>query len=283
MLRFLSITKPGILFANIITFIAGYFVGLRQESGIFNIWHFIIAILGMSCVIASGCICNNCIDKDIDLLMARTKNRLIATGKIKILHALTLALFCFIIGLSLLFIINILSMLIAIMAFLCYVIVYSLYTKRHKSGIGIIIGALAGAAPPVIGYTSITNSFDFIAILLFFVLFFWQIPHFHAIAIYRLIDYKNANIAVLPLRHSMFYTKLNMLFFALLFIIDCILLGYFSKQHYIYLVAIFIINMYWIYLIFQGFYITINNHIWAKKIFFISIIVICFLSVMLCF
>lgn len=277
--RFLSITKPGILFANVITFIAGYFTGLRQIKQSFSSWHFLFSILGMSLIIAAGCICNNCIDRDIDLLMTRTKNRLIATGEISVIQALLLAICCFLAGSLALFFINIISFCLALIAFAVYVIVYSIWAKRH-SNFGVLLGAIAGAAPPVIGYTAITNSLDIVALLLFLLLFFWQIPHFHAIAIYRLTDYQAAKIPILPLRRSMFYTKLNILLFIVVFMLTCISMVFCANKGYVYLSLISLANLYWLYVAGQGFYRTDDTK-WARQIFIVSILEICFLCLLL--
>ncbi|MFN7097387.1 MAG: heme o synthase, partial [Gammaproteobacteria bacterium] len=190
-MRFFSILKPGIIFGNIVTVTGGFFLGFQHHL---NPWLLLITWLGMSLVIGSGCVINNFIDRDIDKLMERTKNRVLVLGLMSNQMALLYALGLGILGFAiLLFGTNGLTTLVSFIGFFFYVVVYSLLLKR-KSTWSTIVGSVAGAVPPVVGYCAVTNQFDIGAVLLFLILFFWQIPHFYAIAIYRLNDYKAASI-----------------------------------------------------------------------------------------
>ncbi|MEM9243316.1 MAG: heme o synthase [Pseudomonadota bacterium] len=276
-MNLLSITKPGIIFGNIITVCGGYFLGSQDGFALFPL---IIVVIGMSLVMASGCVMNNIIDSDIDRLMERTKNRALATGLVSRKTALVFGVLLGLIGIGLLYIwTNLLSTLIALVAWLVYVISYSLYMKR-KSVYGTIIGGIAGAAPPVIGYCAAANRFDMGAVAVFFILFLWQIPHSYAIAVYRLKDYTAAAIPVLPVKKGIYYTKITMLVYIVVFTIAAIMptvLGYSGTAYFI--VAL-VAGLCWLYLGIQGL-MTDDNRRWARKMFIYSIFNITLLCVMM--
>lgn len=273
-MKFFSITKPGIIFGNIVTVSGGFLLGYQQH---FNILLLLITLIGMSLIIASGCVVNNFIDKDIDKLMERTKDRVLAKGEMSGTAAMVYAIILGILGFAILYAgTNLLTVLVAFIGWVFYVIVYSLWLKR-KSGLGTIVGGVAGAVPPVVGYCAVTNRFDLGAILLFLILFLWQLPHFYAIAIYRLNDYKAASIPVLPIRKGIHYTKISMLIYIAAFTLAAISLSIFDYAGYIYFAVALILGITWFCLALQGFKDQ-NETTWAKKVFLFSIIAITLLS-----
>lgn len=273
---YLSVIKPGIIFGNLITAIGGFY--LVKPYADFLLLCF--TLLGVILVVASGCIFNNLIDSDIDPLMERTKFRPTALGQINERKLMLLGIVLAFAGFAeLFFFTNPLTALIAFIGFFFYVIVYSLYFKR-KSIFGTALGSISGAIPPVIGYCAANNTFNTGAILLFLMLVFWQMPHSYAIAIYRMKDYVAANIPVLPLKKGIPTTKISMLVHSILFFIVSLLLTYFSYTGEIYFILAFLLNGYWVYLIARGFF-TVDNVSWARKVFFISIIIITLLSLLM--
>lgn len=144
--QYLQVTKPGIIFGNLISVI-GVFSSLPRAI---LITLFLSTLLGVSLVVASGCVFNNYIDRDIDKIMERTKNRVLVKGlidpKVSLIYASVLG----IAGMLLLYVAaNALAMMLAVIGFVIYVGVYSLYMKR-KSVYGTLIGSLSGAAPPLL-------------------------------------------------------------------------------------------------------------------------------------
>ena len=273
---YLSLTKPGIIFGNLITTIGGFYLVKPHAS--FLLLFF--TLIGISFVIASGCVFNNYIDRDIDPLMERTKNRASALGLISTPKLLLFATALGVSGFGILFLFtNILATLIALLGFFFYSVVYSLYFKR-SSIYGTAIGSISGAVPPVVGYCAAGNSFDAGAIIIFFMLVLWQMPHSYAIAVYRLKDYIAAGIPVLPVKKSMRYTKISMLIYIIIFSVVSMLPTFFSYAGGYYLGVTIILNLYWIYLSAKGFS-TINDTLWARKNFLFSIIVITLLSFMM--
>lgn len=236
--------------------------------------------MGISLVIASGCVFNNYIDRDIDPLMERTKNRATALGLISTRKLLVFGALLGLSGLGILFFFtNTLATSIALLGFLFYSVVYSLYFKR-ASIYGTAIGSISGAVPPVVGYCAASNTFDSGAIIIFFMLVLWQMPHSYAIAVYRLKDYIAAGIPVLPAKKSMRYTKISMLVYVIMFSIISLLPTFFSYTGIYYLGVATILDLYWIYLTVKGFSSN-DDTLWARKVFLFSIILITLFSLMM--
>ncbi len=273
---YFSLTKPGIIFGNLITTIGGFYL-VKPHASLTLLF---FTLLGISLVIASGCVFNNYIDRDIDKLMERTKNRPSAQGLISIKKLIFFATLLGLFGFGVLFFFtNILATLIALLGFFFYTVVYSLYFKR-SSLYGTAIGSISGAVPPVVGYCAASNTLDAGAIILFFMLIFWQMPHSYAIAIYRLKDYVAAAIPVLPVKKGLHYTKISMLVYVVIFAILSILPTLFGYTGNYYLAAAIILSLYWIYLGIKGF-TTKNDVLWARKNFSFSIILITALCLMM--
>lgn len=276
-MKFVSITKPGIIFGNIVTVCGGFFLA---SQGPINFPLFAMTLIGMILVIASGCVFNNCIDRDIDQLMRRTKNRVLAQGLIHIGIALLYASVLGVLGFLLLYFrTNSLTAFLALVGLFFYVVVYTLLLKR-RSTYGTIIGGVAGAMPPVVGYCAVSNSFDFGAMLLFLILFFWQIPHVYAISICQLNDYAIARIPILPLKRSIRYTKITMLVYIIAFTFFAVLPGVFGYAGLAYLIVAFCIGLGWFILGLHGF-TRQSDRYWSRKMFVFSIIGIMTLCLMM--
>jgi protoheme IX farnesyltransferase len=183
----------------------------------------LLTLIGLSFVIASSCVFNNYIDRHVDAKMARTKKRALATGEISIKNALIFGILLGLIGGSLLLIYtNLLTFFIAFAGFLIYVFPYSF--GKYRTSYGTLIGSIAGAAPPLVGYCAVSNHFDLGALILFLIVVFWQMPHFYAIALYRFNDYSRAGIPVLPVKKGAYVTKMHMVLYTVAFIIAAVML-----------------------------------------------------------
>ncbi|XPE52237.1 UbiA family prenyltransferase [Shigella flexneri] len=165
-------------------------------------------------MVASGCVFNNYIDRDIDCIMERTKNRALVKGLIAPAYrsctpprSALRALHCSTLG-------PIRWPLLAVLGFIVYVGVYSLYMKRH-SVYGTLVGSLSGAAPPVIGYCAVSGQFDSRRAILLAIFSLWQMPHSYAIAIFRFKDYQAANIPVLPVVKGIPVAKIHITLYIL--------------------------------------------------------------------
>lgn len=273
--KYLFLTKPGILFGNFVTTLGGYFLAAQ---GSVDFLLLLITLLGTTLVVASGCVVNNVIDQDIDQKMQRTQNRAMVKKSISVPVALVYSLVLGVIGFSILwFWVNAYAFLFAVIGFVVYVVLYSLWTKRttiHQT----VIGSISGASPPVIGYTAVSNEFDLAALLIFIGYALWQMPHSWAIAVYRFDDYKNAGIPILPVARSVLRTKIESLIYVILFTIAMNALFVYGYTNWLYLVILNALCIYWFYIGVLGFKAE-NDQLWAKRFFLFSVILITIISI----
>ena len=236
-------------------------------------------LFGISLVIASACVLNNLIDRDIDKLMPRTKKRALASGIVTNRSAVIYAAVLGVIGsLILLAYTNILTITIGLIALIDYLILYSI--GKRRSSAGTLIGSISGAAPIAAGYCAASGRFDAGAVILFMILVFWQMPHFYAIAINRLDDYKAAGIPVLPAKAGIRRTKLYMMAYIIAFISATAALSVFGYTGYSYLVAMVFVGLGWLRLSIAGFQAR-DNKLWARRLFKFSLLVLLIFSLMI--
>lgn len=273
--KYIFLTKPGILFGNFVTTLGGFFLAAQ---GSVDILLLLLTLLGTTLVVASGCVVNNFIDQDIDDKMERTQNRALVKKTIEPQAALIFATILGISGLSLLwFFVNVYATGFAVLGFIVYVCLYSLWSKRtsiHQT----VIGSISGACPPVIGYTAVAHEFDVAALLVFLAYAIWQMPHSWGIAIYRFDDYKHAGIPILPVARSIFRTKVESLIYVVLFAAVLNGLYCFGYTNIFFLITFNALCAYWLYLSIIGFKAE-NDQVWAKRYFLYSVILITALSI----
>lgn len=273
MINYYLLLKPGIIFGNLVTLAAGFVLGSR---GSFDFLIFLMTFLGLGLVIASACVFNNTIDREIDKKMERTRNRALALGTIKPPAAIFYALFLGLTGSLLLFFYsNMLTVALALFGFFIYVVIYSLW--KRKTVYGTAIGSIAGAIPPVVGYTAASNVLDLGALLLFAILVLWQMPHFFSIAIYRFKDYQAAALPVLPVKKGMLRTKIHMVAYIAVFIAISGFLTYAGYTGLFYLIVSALLGVTWLILALKGFGCA-NDAKWARKMFAFSLVVVMGLS-----
>lgn len=275
---YLLLTKPGIMMGNAITILGGYFLAAR---GSVDILLLLTTVVGLSLLVASSCVFNNLIDRIADAKMERTKKRSMALKAISpkkiVLFAICLGLF----GSGLLLFTNLLAFGIGLFGFVVYVGLYSF--MKYFSYQGTLVGSISGAVPPVVGYTAVSNELDLGALILFLILVIWQMPHFYAISIFRMKDYRAAAIPVLPIVKGMRTTKIHMLVYTLIFLVVCPLLTVFNYTGYGYLVLAIALSLGWIVLAIQGFANKTKDLLWARNMFKYSLVVITVLSIAMMF
>ena len=275
--KFCLVAKPGIIFGNLITAAGGFFLA---SKGRIEIALLLPATIGISLVVASACVFNNFVDKNMDRKMARTRNRVLAQGQMSAKVAVFYGALLGIAGTIVIWAAtNVLTLAIVLSGFAVYVGVYSLYLKR-SSVYGTLIGSLAGASPPLAGYCAVSNRFDMGALILLIIFSLWQIPHSYAIAIYRFDDYAAAVIPVLPVKEGMPTAKKHILSYVLAFTGATLLLTLGGYTGYSYFTVAAALGTLWLYLAWSG-YRTCNERLWAKRLFVFSIVSIILLSVMM--
>ena len=270
------LTKPGIVYGNALTAVAAF---VFASKGAVNVGVLGAMLCGLMFSIASACVINNILDRDIDVHMERTKERALPTGRISVQSAATFAIVLFCIGSSLLyFFVNLLALLVTLFGVGVYLLVYT--PLKRKTIHSTIIGALAGAVPPVVGYVGVTNAFDTTSLLLFLILICWQMTHFLAIAIFRVEEYRSAQIPVMSVRVGMFRSKVIMIVYAFLFSFALYALVLVNQLGLVFTIPLGILALGWIVLSLQGL-TTTNDARWAKQLFFYSIAVLMVFSLLL--
>ena len=274
--EYYRLTKPGIIYGNALTTAAGFFIGAHGQV---NLILFILTLVGISLIIASGCVFNNYIDRDIDAKMERTKNRALVQGRISPRSALLFGTILGSIGAVSLFFTNLSTLAVGLFGLFIYVVVYSIWCKRYTLH-ATVIGAIAGAVPPVVGYTAATNALDLGAVILFFILFAWQMPHALAIAIRRFDDYKAAGIPVMPVIMSHVAAKAQMLCYALVFLLAIAALYFSGYVGVVYVSILLLMGGVWVLYCVYGFWAKDDKQ-WARKVFRFSLFILlafCLLS-----
>jgi protoheme IX farnesyltransferase len=274
---YVLVAKPGIVIGNLVSAAAGFFLASkgRVDAALLP-----ATLVGISLVVASGCVFNNFVDREIDRKMARTRRRALATGLIGLPVAITYATILGLAGLALLLAVtNLLTVGIVLAGLVIYVGVYSLYLKRH-SVYSALIGSLAGATPPLAGYCAVTGRFDLGAMIVLAIFSLWQMPHCYAIAIFRLDDYAAAAIPVLPVKKGTAAAKNHIVGYILGFTIAALMLTFGGYTGYSTLLVATGLGLAWLYMAWSG-YRAADERRWARKLYVFSIVTICILSVMM--
>jgi protoheme IX farnesyltransferase len=271
-----GLTKPGIIYGNLMYAAAGFLLAAGKHI---DLGLFIATLAGTSLVIASACVYNNVLDRNIDSRMRRTSKRALVRNIISIRAALIFATVLGAAGFVMLAIFtNWLVVLIEAIAILVYVLAYGFAkrTTEHST----VIGSISGSAPPVAGYCAVTNHFDSGALLLFLILTFWQMPHFYAIATYRLKDYRDAGLPVLTVKKGIKQAKIQIVAYIVAFIAATVLLSTYGYTGYVYLVIMLALGLNWLRLGLNGFR-SDNDDKWGRQVFFFSLLITVAFSVLL--
>jgi len=173
-------------------------------------------LLGVGACASSAAAVNHWVDRYLDAKMTRTQNRPMVTGRLNSFQVISFAFLLGVVGFLILkFEVNSLTAWLTVLTLVGYAGIYTGYLKRATAQ-NIVIGGLAGAAPPLLGWTAITNSLDPCALLLVLIIFIWTPPHFWALAIYRYDDYKQADIPMLPIVYGIEFTKKMIFLYSIL-------------------------------------------------------------------
>lgn len=243
---YLELCKPRVVALMLLTVLVGMYLAV---PGWISMTIVVNGLLGIGCCAGSAAAINHLVDKRIDTLMARTQKRPVAQGRISVGKALCFASVLGVMGLTILVLfVNTLTAILTFVTLIGYAGVYTGYLKRATPQ-NIVIGGLAGAAPPLLGWTAVTNQLDPQALLLVLIIFTWTPPHFWALAIYRFADYQHAKIPMLPVTHGISYTKLNILLYTILLLVVSVLPFVIGMSGWLYLsgaLALGIRFLYWV-------------------------------------
>lgn len=235
---------------------------------------------GTGLVVGSGCVLNNYLDRDIDKKMKRTRSRALAAGSISLEFALIYAGLLGGLGFAVLVLLtNWLTVGIGLVGLLSYVYVYGYFKRRSRYGT--LVGTLPGSTPILAGYAAITGQLDGRAMILLLIMATWQMPHFYAIAIRRLDEYKKAGLPVWPVVKGIKSTQHQMVLWVGLFCLVNILLVGFSYAKWPYLLIMLAAGVWWGSLALK--FSTYEPKKYAGKMFGRSLITLIFLSASLTF
>jgi protoheme IX farnesyltransferase len=210
---YVALTKPRIIELLLVTTVPTMIVA---ERGLPSVWLIAATVIGGTLAAGGANAINMYVDRDIDKVMSRTRNRPIASGRIAPRSALIFAVSLEVVAFGFLWAtVNLLSAVLAVAACLFYVFVYTLWLKRTSSR-NIVIGGAAGAAPVLIGWSAVTNSLDWAPVVLFAVIFYWTPPHFWSLAIRYRDDYAKVDVPMLPVVASLRTTATRILLYTLL-------------------------------------------------------------------
>ena len=236
--------KPNVVYMMLITALVGML--LAQET-VPSISYMFIALLGIALCSGSAAAINQVIDRSADASMNRTDKRPLPQGDISPIHASIFALVIGFLGALILYIfVNTLTMYLTIASLIGYAFIYTIYLKRATPQ-NIVIGGLAGAAPPLLGWTSITNSIDAYSLLLVLIIFIWTPPHFWALAIYRKDEYAKESIPMLPVTHGVAFTKLQIVLYTIILFLVSLLPYIVLMSGVIYLISALVLSSVFLY------------------------------------
>lgn len=236
-------------------------------------------LIGIALIIASACVFNNYIDRDIDAKMDRTKKRALVTGEIKLAHALMYASLLGFMGFAILAATtNAVTVLIGFVGMFSYVVLYG-YFKRHSVH-GTLIGSISGATSLVAGYCAATGQFDLLAALLFVIMSVWQMPHFYAIGIYRRKDYIDASLPILPVLKGVATAKRHILYYIVAFMMAVIVPTAFGYTGYSYVSVMLVVSTLWLRLAVKGLHVK-DDIKYGHQIFGFSLVTLLIFSLMI--
>jgi protoheme IX farnesyltransferase len=213
---YLELCKPNVVALMLLTSLIGMLLATDQTVPTTVL---IFGNLGIALCAGSAAAVNHIVDRHVDDKMARTLNRPLAQGRLKTENAVIFALITGMLGMAILLVFtNVLTAWLTLASLVGYAFVYTMFLKRATPQ-NIVIGGLAGAAPPLLGWTAVTGEVHHNALLLVLIIFAWTPPHFWALAVHRKDEYAKAKIPMLPVTHGEYYTKINILLYTLLLIV----------------------------------------------------------------
>lgn len=276
-LRYYTLTKPRVLYGNVITAAAGF---LFASPAQIDWWLFLAVCVGTTLVIGAACVLNNVLDRDIDTLMARTKKRATVTGGVGARNAVIYSIILWLLGMGTLVAwTNALVVWVGLGGFLAYVVLYGMYSKRMSIH-GILVGSLSGAAPILGGYVGAANTIDAGAVITFMMMFIWQLPAFYSIAVYRQAEYARANVPVISVVRGIPNTIVQILVYTVVFVAASLLLQPLGYVGWTYTSIMGVLGLGWIAMAVQGLRAADADR-WARLMFRYALIMMVAISVLL--
>ncbi|RMG58203.1 MAG: protoheme IX farnesyltransferase [Gammaproteobacteria bacterium] len=237
--EYLVLCKPKVVLLMIFTAWVGMFLAAPGELPLNAL---LFGSLGIALSAGAAAALNHVIDRHIDARMYRTRNRPLPRGEVRPAQCVAFALFTGALGLAILFLfVNALTAWLTLASLIGYALVYTLWLKRATPQ-NIVIGGIAGATPPLLGWTAVTGQVDPYPLLLVLIIFTWTPPHFWALAIYRKEDYARVGIPMLPVTHGEDFTRLQILLYTVLLTVVTVLPWLIGEHGWLYLAGVLTID-----------------------------------------
>ena len=276
--NYYELCKPNVVLMMLITALVGSLLASKTLAPLSLI---AFAMLGIALCASSAAAINQIIDRKTDANMNRTENRPIPQGEVSPVNA---SIFAFILGSLgagiLVIYVNTLTALLTLASLIGYAFVYTVYLKRATPQ-NIVIGGLAGAAPPLLGWTAVTNSIDPNSLLLVLIIFAWTPPHFWALAIHRKDDYAKENIPMLPVTHGVKFTKLQIILYTIILILVSLLPFVVMMSGILYLTSALILGGIFLYYAFRLYFDEDNAQAFPTFVYSIYYIFLIFAALLI--
>lgn len=239
-----QLTKPKVVALMMVTTLVGMALA---SPGWIPLNALILGNLGIALCAGSAACVNHLVDEEIDQRMARTQGRPVAAGRVPVRNAVIFAAVTAAVGAGILaYGVNMLTAWLTLASLIGYAFIYTLLLKRATPQ-NIVIGGLAGAAPPLLGWTSVTGSIDPEALLLVLIIFAWTPPHFWALAIHRKDEYAKVNVPMLPVTHGDKFTRLHILLYTIILVLITIMPYLIGMSGLVYLAGAMVLNIGYLY------------------------------------
>ncbi len=236
---YLELTKPKVVAMLLLTAMVGMCLAVPTLPPVKSV---LLGLLGIGMQSGAAAVFNHVIDLRIDRQMQRTSHRPLAKGRVTVNHALAFGVMLMVAGFSVLWILNALVAWLTFASLIGYALIYTVWLK-YSTPQNIVIGGLAGAMPPLLGWVAVTGHFDPDALLLVMLVFTWTPPHFWALAIHRQKDYAKAGVPMLPVTHGIALTKTMIVFYTMLLVIVSLLPWLVDMNGVIYLLGSLVLNL----------------------------------------
>lgn len=260
-----ALTKPRITLTTLIVAIGS--MGFARTP--MALTQIIFALLGVALLVSGSSAFNMYIERDYDALMLRTQSRPLPSGRLSPQWALAIGWILSLLALPILYFgTNPLTLILGFASLIIYVLVYT--PMKRQTSLALFVGAIPGAMPALMGYTAATGAVDLPGILIFSILFFWQLPHFIAISIYRGQEYTNAGYPMLPDYFGLFGSKIAVFATAIMLVLSSMTLWWFQIGGFIYQIASSLCGLWFIIICLSGF-VAKDSDAWSKKVFVASL------------
>ena len=273
---YFDLCKPKVVALLLLTSVVG--VVLASPPGEISLFVLIMSTLGIGLGSAAGAAINQIVERESDSRMARTENRPLPQGRVTQQNAF---IFAVLLAAASVFVltawINVLTAVLTFASMIGYAVVYTMYLKKATPQ-NIVIGGLAGATPPLLGWTSVTDSIDPYGVILVLIIYTWTPPHFWALAIHRRDDYAKVNLPMLPVTHGIEFTKYSILGYTILMFMVTLLPYLTYMRGEIYLFSAVLLGLYFFYKVFMLMFSSRENAAISTFVYSINYLMMLFIA-----